>query len=115
MTNWPASLPQCFLPNGYTEEGPDNLLSSGNDIGPDKVRKRTSSAPYPMSGVLKCSSTQKIAFKDFFKNDIMSGAKAFYFPNSEEGDPLLVRIIPPYKLSRVGVSWRIKLDLEVLP
>ena len=115
MTNWPVSLPQCFLPNGYSEEGADNLISSSNEIGPDKVRRRSTSAPYRITGVLKCSATQKIIFRDFFHNDIKSGSKTFYFPNSEGGDPLLVRIIPPYNLSRVGVSWRVKIDLEVLP
>lgn len=114
---WPSTLPQCFLADSISLEQAQNVISSEMSVGPDKVRRRSTAAVRPMTGTLKLDAAQYEIFTAFVETDIADGARPFLFPRQEPplGTSILVRLKPPYKVSRVGNHWRVTLDLQVLP
>ena len=48
--NWPDTLPQCYLENSYGEGLPENTIRDQFDTGPATVRRRATSAPFPVKG-----------------------------------------------------------------
>lgn len=115
MTDWPTSLPQKLLVDGFSQQGADNLIASENDTGPAKLRRRTTSSPSLLAGSLVLTSVQKATFKTFVSDTLSGAVKAFYFPDSDGGSDLLVRINPDYNFVSLGIDWKVSFDLEVLP
>lgn len=112
---WPAELPQSFLHGSMNEEGADDLIASSVSTGPDKLRRRTTASPYPLSGALYMDAVQFTAFRTFVDDTISGRSAPFYFPNPDGGALLLVRMTSPHKRSAMGIGWRVEIELEVLP
>lgn len=113
---WPAGLPQRFLVDGYGEGLRDNLIRSETDIGPAKVRRRATAAPWPLTGSMLMTFAQYETFRDFVEDDLEDGAKTFWLPNQRaESGTWLVRFTEPASAQPLGVDLRVSLSLEVLP
>jgi hypothetical protein len=112
---WPATLPQYFLRDGYSETDPDNLISSDTSIGPAKLRRRSTSAIRPIAGTIVVTEAQYAIFQSFRANDIKSGALPFTFPDPHTRAAILVRLHGPPTYSVDGKDWHIGIALEVLP
>ncbi|MBX4884046.1 hypothetical protein HJA90_10670 [Rhizobium bangladeshense] len=115
VPSWPATLPQAFLKDGYSEEEADNLLASNVSVGPAKVRRRTTSDVYPITGSMMMSEAQRQIFRSFVQADTKDRAIAFTFPDPHGGSALLVRMRQPPSYAAIGISWRVQIALEVLP
>lgn len=115
MINWPSNLPSCFVSEDFQEQGADNILASENDVGPAKLRRRSTSTPYEMVGSMILTRNQKAEFKSFAATTISGCVKAFYFPDPDGGDDLLVRLKPDFSFIAYGRYWKVALELEVLP
>lgn len=112
---WPGTLPQKLLRDGFAEESPDNLIVSDMSVGPAKVRRRTTAAVRMIRGTLHMTSAQVSTFRTFVKTTIADRSQPFTFPDPYGGAALLVRMPTPYRVSAVGIDWRIDIELEVLP
>jgi hypothetical protein len=116
MVDWPTSLPQCFIAEGFAYESPDNLIASETSIGPAKVRRRTTSNVQKLSGTMVMDDTQLSTFRAFVSDDIKDRSLTFNFPDPFGGtSPLLVRMPNTYKISVFGLIWKVAFDLEILP
>ena len=113
--SWPNTLPQQFLREGFGGTSPDNLIASEMSIGPAKVRRRSTAAAWPLSGIMVMTDAQFTRFEEFVDDDIASRSKAFYFPHPRGGAPILVRMPKPYRWEAEGIEWRVSFELEVRP
>src|SRR5262245_1456135 len=112
--SWPLSLPTGFLAGTDKQTGEDNLLRSQMDIGPAKVRRRTTAGAGSLEGTLYLDQSQFDTFMQFWRQTTRSGALAFTF----YGTVLLrFRQAPTWVNERMasGMHYRVTINLEVLP
>jgi hypothetical protein len=81
MPAWPATLPQFVQESGYSESLPDNVVESGVDSGPPKVRRRFTTQWRPIQATIWCTPDQVTAFETFFLTDTAGGVTAFTWVN----------------------------------
>lgn len=115
---WPESLPQCFLV-GYGEGVGDNLGEYQPDVGPPITRRRSTSAPRPLSGSMRMTRAQLATFRNFFEVTLDHGALTFAFPDpTVVGNTLIVRFekqaLPAWQQIGAGV-YRVPLSFKVMP
>ena len=114
---WPGSLPTKFQSDGYEHSFPDGRLISRMDVGPSKVRTRSSAAIEPMQGVMLMTTAEKAILKEFVETTLDGGSLPFTFPDPDGGSDILVRFgesLPTTSPSSHD-TWAVSLDLEVLP
>ncbi|ODT22214.1 MAG: hypothetical protein ABS35_15290 [Kaistia sp. SCN 65-12] len=114
---WPATLPQYLLSDGYTEAQGDGRLRTQPDIGPAKVRRRSSAMPGPLQGRMMMSGAQRTILDTFVATTLANGTLPFTFPSPLTGSPILVRFASnlPAWSSPGGDTFVAALDLEVMP
>jgi len=116
MTEWPQTLPQRPLADGYTEEAPDTLIRSPTDQGPEKIRRRTSAAPRNLRVSYLLSAQQTAALDAFYLDALKGGSLAFSAPHPRGGAVVEMRFLaPPVYESAGGAYFRAALQLEILP
>ena len=117
IPSWPASLPQRPLADGFAETPPNLLVRSATDIGPAKVRRRTTVGVTRLKASFRLSSAQLAAFRTFFASDLQGGALSFSWTHPVTGAVGVFRIVPPPSINPIaaGIAWRVSLDLELLP
>ena len=127
MVTWPSALPQTFIRDGYNETMRDNLTRDTLGYEPYGVKRRTTSTPFPVEGVILFNSSQWFELQAFFYNDIAHGALAFFFPkqpleNDEAPATASPSILfwkvrfrsPPKRVHLAGTDyWRVTVELEV--
>jgi hypothetical protein len=74
---WPSTLPPTFESDGYQETEPDVLSEDVMEVGPPKVRRRTTAAPAELSGSILCDQAQLATFKSFLRTTLAGGALPF--------------------------------------
>ena len=80
---WPGSLPALPLRQGFTGTFGNNTVSTPTDIGPPKVRRRTTKRVDSLDATLRMSTAQLGIFLDFFTNTLGDGARRF-----DDTDPI---------------------------
>lgn len=77
VIDWPATLPQITLQQGYSEGNVDNLIVTGMASGPEKRRPKGTEGYLPVTITMNLTYAQKVIFDDFYKNTITYGAEPF--------------------------------------
>lgn len=109
MAVWPSSI--VIGREGYKETPPDRVVRNKMDIGPDKIRKRTSYGVRKLSLNLTLTTALLATFNDFYlANDSVS----FTFPDPRTGSNVTARFLstPEYNLDQT--IWKVSLELEIL-
>jgi hypothetical protein len=112
--SWPAGLPGGFLEGTDKQTGEDNLLRSAMDVGPAKVRRRTTAGAGILEGTLMLDQGQFDLFLQFWRTTTRAGALAFSF----YGVALFrFRQAPSWTTVRtaLGPHYQVTMNLEVLP
>ena len=113
---WPNTLPQDFLMEGYSESPPNNLIRQPMEIGPDKVRRRQTSAVRPIQCAQIMTGTQLGYLETFFITTSYYGALALDLPHPRTGVTVEARFAQPPVYSKVGPeSYRVGYSWEILP
>ena len=115
MVTWPTSLPAIEL-SSLKESPPDNLIRSNMDIGVDKIRRRTTSAPRDLSFTLKLNQTQLQTLDDFYVTDTFSGSLSFDYIHPRTGSTVKARFVsPPSYADNQKILFSCSISLEILP
>lgn len=119
IDSWPEGLPQRFISDSFSTAMADNRLRSEVDVGPAKMRRRSSRAARPMSGSMLMTTSQlNDVLRPFVETDLGQGILPFMFPDPAGGDPILCRFaadgLPSWTHERPGF-WRVSVKFEVLP
>ena len=115
MELWPASLPQTFEQQSYSEKLPNLTIRTSMDTGPAKVRKRFTAAPYPMSGTMRMTRDQTVTLDTFYIETLNGGADPFTFIHPRKGTTLTCRFTTPPDISALDHDFSVSLSFEVLP
>lgn len=116
MASWPATLPQQVLRDGLGETLPDTALRTSMDVGPAKLRRRSSAAVRPISAAVNLSTSQAADLETFYVSTLEGGTLPFDMADPRTGTTYSFRFTSPPGLSPLGATiWRASLALERLP
>lgn len=118
--SYPSSLPIPLLRN-LSGQMPSGVIRSETDVGPSKVRRRTSANVTPLEATVICTRDQFFELDEFFNNTTKSGALAFIMTRPIRGGDAEFRFTKPptYRplTPRSDPSMKLEVDfsLEQLP
>lgn len=117
---WPGTLPQFKL-TGIADQRQAAKLRSSVDVGPAIVRRRFTAAVRNVSVPMIFTNDQRIAFEDFYINDLGEGVSRFTWTDPLSGSTVLFRFReeagPAWTSTDGGEvgKWTVTLNLEILP
>jgi hypothetical protein len=76
---WPTTLPQLFSEDGFTETSPNTTVATSMDVGPKKIRRRSTVGVRIFSGKMLLTQEQVTIFDGFYKTTTQSGSLSFIF------------------------------------
>jgi len=86
MPTWPTSLPQCPILNGYAEEAQPNVAYFRPDVGPPKVRRRSTAKNYIATMTFRMTLAPLDIFYDFYGDDLADGSLSFTWTHPLTGN-----------------------------
>lgn len=111
MAMWPTTLPTAFLVRGYTEQKQDNAVRFQPDVGPPKLRRRSTAAARTITGALVLKQSLREVFDDFYSTMLSDGADTFTWKDPGKGPGTYVFNAPPqYRLLAPG-TWEVTVQL----
>lgn len=113
MAVWPSQF--CPLINSFQESPPQNLIRSDMDVGPAKIRRRTTANIRPVSFRMFLNKANVAVLDNFYLNDIMSGAEAFDFTHPRTGQLVQARFQEPPQYQNQSTGYNVSISLEILP
>lgn len=115
MATWPTTLPQEFPEDGFNLVLADNVIRSSMDIGPAKIRRRTTSNVTKLTGTLILDTTQLTAFETFYITTISYGSVYFTWVHPLTNASCTMRFTEPPSYTPAGGSYtRVDMKLEIL-
>ena len=121
MADWPATIPWEFLTDGASGGFGDNALRSSMDVGPAKLRRRSTAAPDRFTGDLLITATQYGYIDTFYKTTLGYGALPFDGLHPVTGAAAEMQFLAPPacrptdSFSGGERIWIATLQLEILP
>ncbi len=115
MAAWPATLPDFFQVGGFQETGADNIIRSKMDVGPDKLRKRTTTSTRKHAGNMWLTDAQYTILKTFFEDDHDYGALSFTMDDAHAVNQTFRFLRPPVYTTVGPNNWQVRLELEEMP
>ena len=114
--NWPSTLPARPSSDGYSETLPNNLIRTQMDVGPAKVRRRTTTTVRRFTLNFYLTQDEVAILKTFYEVTLAYGALAFVFNDPRTQSAINLRIITPPKISHVdGIEYRVEFEAEQIP
>lgn len=74
---WPAGLPQCPILNGFKEQPQPSTTAFKPEIGPPKIRRRTTAKSWMTDMVYRMTNAQLLTFKTFYETTLEDGSLPF--------------------------------------
>jgi len=115
MASWPVDLPAPLI-NTIVETPPENTIRTQMEVGPAKVRRRTTANVRPLRFSITCTPTQAAALDTFYTATTSGGADEFDYSHPRTGDSVSARFTQAPTYSDVnGQAYRIDIALEIMP
>jgi hypothetical protein len=111
MATWPSTVP--VRKDGFSETTPNRQLRSNMEIGPDKVRKRTSIAIRTLTVSMFLTTAQVATFDAFY---LVNDSLIFDFVHPRTGVTVHARFLsepPTYNSNET--MWDVSVKLEIIP
>lgn len=118
MANWPTTLPQSPISDGYSATPQDNTIRSNKEAGPQKVRPRFTAVSDTVNMSVIVDAQQSDLLQQFYDVDCVFGALPFNWRNFKKWNkpPCIYRWRqPPEFVPLGGGFWRVALQLDRLP
>lgn len=115
MIEWPLDLPSTPLLEGYKEQLVDSRLVSITDSGYNKIRNRFMAVPIDVTENYLLTKSQRNILLDFYKTNLENGTSTFIKKNPVSEIDLVYRFRGVPDISQVGIHYKAKLDLEIVP
>ena len=110
MATWPTAI--VITRDNYKETPPNNVIRTNMDVGPAKLRRRTTANIRPVELSLVLTDDLLDTFDAFY---LANDALRFDFPNPRTEETVSARFAntPDYTLNET--VWNVKVSLEILP
>ena len=105
---WPATLPQVFQEDGYSESPDDVVVPSGVDEGPDIARRRSTAQPAQVTGQLLLDASQYATLRSFYESHTVT---RFQWKDPR-GATRYYRFLRPPKYTARAQYYRVQLTLR---
>lgn len=118
MITWPLALPQCPLRGTPTRQPKSNVIAFGTEIGPGKVRRRSSAGGVSTGATYLMTGAQLGILEAFYGDDLADGSLSFRMSDPISGADADWRFSPgqPWQAAEAGPDlWRVALQFERLP
>jgi hypothetical protein len=115
---WPVNLPTAVLEEGYSEARPDNVIRSPMDVGPPKVRRRTTAAVYPLFFSQQLTTAQVATLVTFYDSTLAHGSLSFTLEHPRTGGEVEAMFAAPPRIvpwPNADGYWRADYQIEVYP
>lgn len=114
-TTWPSTLRDLWLKDGFREIPPKNMIRTKMDVGPAKVRRRTTSNVRQFLGRMFLTSALVVVLDDFFVTSTKSGTLTIELKHPRTGTTGTYRFVnEPQYVSR-NRGYVATIQLELLP
>lgn len=111
MTTFP--LQDKINRESYTETPPDRVLRTEMGAGVDKLRRRTTNAPRPVSfKMFPLTDAEVTTLDDFY---LANDAVKFDFTSKRIDSTVNARFTAPPKYNYNEVGWSVDVELEIIP
>lgn len=110
MATWPSEL--AITRDNYRETPPDRVIRSNMGVGPDKLRRRSSSAVRKLSLILFLNDTELQTLDDFY---LANDSLAFDFTDPRTDAVVRARFASPPSYPERETNWNASVELEILP
>lgn len=116
---WPVTLPTDFDVNGYNEKEPDNSITQKMEVGPSKMRRRSTAKPRPIKGQRVYTNAQVEILSTFYQDTLFSGVLTFDgLLHPRTGATVDWQFVSPpsyVPYGKSGVLFVVSYDLQILP
>lgn len=110
MATWPSTF--VIKREAYKETPPDRVLRSKMAVGPDKLRRRSSSDVRKVNFVLSLTDALLVTFDAFY---LANDSIAFTFPDPRTATNVQARFVSPPVFDNEETIWNVGVQLEILP
>jgi len=112
-TTWPAALRDLWLQNSLKETPPKNMLRTQMDVGPVKVRRRTTSNVRQIGVQMFLTPTLVTTLDDFFVTTTKSGSLTLALKHPRTGTAGTYRFVsePQYAPHNRGFIASLQMEL----
>lgn len=116
MAVWPFNSETKIETGSWNESPPDNTIRSKMEVGPEKIRRRTTANIRPVSFIMNLNDAELDILDEFYTNDTFSGADEFDYIHPRTSDNVKARFAdkPSYNDIIKGV-YKVNISLEILP
>lgn len=118
MDSWPVSLQQKFNVDSFQYKLGSTKVSSGMDVGPDKVRSRFTDAVDIYDCQIRLDFSEVSIFKTFYKTTLGNGTLPFLFVDPFTEISTAFRFVPdsdPVIVPLGGRVFSLNMSWEKLP
>lgn len=117
LIDWPSSLPQQPLLDGYSEKAPGKKIRTEMDAATAKQRNRFSTTAIAFTSTFLMTNAQYATFKTFFTNTLNNGTLEFnqYIPGNTVTKQVVRFTEENYTPQFLGLHVRVSCSLEVMP
>lgn len=113
---WDVRLPDYLYVDGAAGAFGDNNIRSKMEVGPAKMRRRSTAAPDTFTGVQYLTSTQVGYLDTFYKVSTAGGSLQFTWKHPRTRAACQMRFLaPPTWVPVGGIEWEVTLQLEIMP
>jgi len=113
---WPSTIPDKPLVDAYNETPPRDVVKSPMDVGPAKMRRRTTSGVRKFSVTMMMTDAEVADLDTFYETTTRNGVLRFDLENPRTGTTVEMRFMeaPKYKLVSED-DYEVSMKLEALP
>lgn len=116
MATWPVSLQSRSNQSGFSYVVGETTLRSDMDIGPAKVRRRTTRPVDTMRYSINVTQAEYQTLYDFYDITTNGGVETFDMQNPITGNSMVCRFKGPPEFTPIsGTTFLARFDLEVMP
>lgn len=83
---WPATVPQCPILNGLSEQRQPNIVSFQPDVGPPKARRRSTAVATLTNVIFRMTNDELDAFNTFYEDTLKDGSLPFTWDHPRTKD-----------------------------
>jgi len=115
MASWPSGLYGTILAESFQEVSPNNIIRTQMDVGPPKIRRRSTAGIRRFNFIMFLTSSQVETFDDFYNSTLHSGADSFTFrsPRTQTEGTYIFNGQPTYTPYNRG--YQVSCTVELLP
>lgn len=118
MPTWPTELPNFATPNGYQESLGENSIRSAMELGPAKVRRRSTFTPRTISFTQVLTSEQIQDLETFYLVTLVNGSLPFTMVHPRTGATITTAVFaepPTFTPQGGGNYFEVSYKLTQIP